>query len=183
MAELDRLAEKLHTPHPVKQHAAMIYRKALDKNLIRGRSIDGAVAASLYATCRLTHLPKSVDEIAAVSTRSKKEIAQIYRLIVWQLQIKMSLHDPLDSISKIAETVGLSGEIQGRAVRLLRNAQLKGLTAGKNPRGIAAAVLYIASKQAGQEATQREIAKAAGVSEVTLRNRRNGLRKGLKLNM
>jgi transcription initiation factor TFIIB len=95
----------------------------------------------------------------------------------------MNIHDPLDYISKIAETIGLLGETQGRAVRLLRSAKLKGLTAGKNPRGIAAAVLYIASKQAIQEATQREIAAAAGVSEVTLRNRKNELRKGLKLNL
>ena len=49
MAELDRLADKLYIPGPIKEKAAVIYRKSLEKGLVRGRSIAAIAAAALYA--------------------------------------------------------------------------------------------------------------------------------------
>lgn len=181
MNELDRISDKLYIPSSVKERAAMIYRRALDEGLVRGRSIAGVVAGALYAACRLAQLPKSLDEMAEESTRSKREIARSYRLLLRRLAIKMPIHDPIDYISKTAEKVGLSGEIQGRAIRLLRKANLEGLTSGKDPRGIAAALLYIAAQLENREITQKELATAAGITEVTLRNRKRELVRFLKL--
>ncbi len=181
MAELERISEKLHVPSSVQQRAAVIYRKALDADLVRGRSIAAVVGGSLYVACRLAQLPKSLDEVALASSRSKREIARSYRLILRRLSIRTPLHDPLDYISKIAEEVGLSGKVQGKAIRLLRKAHLKGLTSGKHPIGIAAALLYIVSKLENEPATQKEIASAGGITEVTLRNRKRELVKGLQL--
>ncbi len=42
---------------------------------------------------------------------------------------------------------------------------------GKDPRGMAAAALYLACKINDVKATQKDIAYAAGTTEVTLRNR------------
>lgn len=181
MGELERISEKLHIPSSVQQRAAVIYRKALDRDLVRGRSIAAVVGGSLYVACRLAQLPKSLDEVAVASSRSKREIARSYRLILRRLSIKMPLHDPLDYVSKIAEDVGLSGNVQGRAIRLLRKARVKGLTAGKHPIGIAAALLYIVAKLEDEPATQKEIASAGGITEVTLRNRKRELVHGLQL--
>jgi transcription initiation factor TFIIB len=183
MSELERLADKLHVPSAVKRRAAMIYRRALDENLVRGRSIAAVVAASLYAAFRLAQLPKSLDGVAKASTRSRGEIARCYRLILRTLGIKMPIHDPLDYIPKIAEEVGISGDVQGRAIRLLRKASLKCLTAGKDPRGMAAALLYIAAKMENKPVIQKDLALAAGVTEVTIRNRKRELLKALKLNI
>jgi transcription initiation factor TFIIB len=181
MNELERLSDKLHMPSPIQSRAAIIYRKALDEGLVRGRSIAAIVAGALYAACRLAKIPKSLKEVGEASVRDEKEVARSYRLLVRRLKIEMPIHDPLDYVSKIAVLAGLSGEIEGLAVRMLRNAQRKHLTIGKDPRGIAAAALYIACKQKGRKVTQKEIAQAANITEVTLRNRRRGLAKGLSL--
>jgi len=47
----------------------------------------------------------------------------------------------------------------------------KEITAGKHPMSLAATVLYISSTRYGENITQVEIANAAGITEVTLRNR------------
>jgi transcription initiation factor TFIIB len=181
MNELERLSDKLNVPSAAKARAAMIYRKALDEDLVKGRSIAAVLAASLYAACRLAQLPKSLDEFSEASTRDKREISRCYRLLLRRLRIKMPVHDPLEYVSKIGGDVGIAGEIQGLAIRLLREAHAKGLISGKDPRGVAAAILYIASKLKDEHVTQKEIAEAAGITEVTIRNRKRGLLEGLKL--
>jgi len=181
MNELERLSDKLHIPSSIRGRAAVIYRKALNEGLVRGRSIAAIVAGALYAACRLSKIPKSLKEVAETSIRDEKEVARSYRLLVRRLKVEMPIHDPLDYISKIAVKAGLSGEIQGKAVRILRKAQRKRLTIGKDPRGVAAAALYIACKLKGKKVTQKDIASAANITEVTLRNRKRGLVKGLNL--
>lgn len=181
MNELERLSDKLHIPSSIRGRTAIIYRKALSEGLVRGRSIAAIVAGALYAACRLAEIPKSLKEVAEASTRDEKEVARSYRLLVRRLKLEMPIHDPLHYISKIAEKAGLSGEIQGQAVRILREAQRKRLAIGKDPRGVAAATLYIVCKQKGKKITQKEIASAANITEVTLRNRKRGLTKGLDL--
>jgi transcription initiation factor TFIIB len=181
MNELERLSDKLHIPSSIRARAAVLYRKALDEGLVRGRSIAAIVAGALYAACRLAKIPKSLTVVAEASVRDEKEVARSYRLLVRRLKLEMPIHDPLDYISKIAGKAGLSGEIQGQAVRIVRKAQRKRLTIGKDPRGVAAAALYIACKLGGKKVTQKEIASAANITEVTLRNRKRGLAEGLDL--
>jgi len=181
MNELERLSDKLHIPSSIRSRAAVIYRKALDEGLVRGRSIAAIVAGALYVACRLGKIPKSLKEVAEASTRDEKEVARSYILLVRRLRLRMPIHDPLNYISQIAEKAGLSGKIQGLAVRILQKAQRKRLTSGKDPRGIAAAALYIACKLMRRKVTQKDIAEAADITEVTLRNRKKGLAEGLGL--
>jgi transcription initiation factor TFIIB len=182
MNELERISEILHIPSSVQEMAAVLYRKALKEGLIRGRCIAALIAAALYAACRFTKTPKTLNEIAEASLRDKDEVARSYRLVVRRLMMKMPIHDPLNYISKIAEKANIIGEDQGFAVKLLREAKRKHITVGKDPYGIAAAVLYIACKLRGKKKTQKEIAEAAGVTEVTVRNRKKDLMKKLNIN-
>jgi transcription initiation factor TFIIB len=104
-----------------------------------------------------------------------------YRLILKELKMKMPPHDPLAYVSKVAEKTAISGEIQGIAIRLLQEARHQRITLGKDPLGLVAALLYIGCQLKGKDTTQEEIAKAAGVTEVTLRNRKRELVDGLGL--
>jgi transcription initiation factor TFIIB len=183
MHELTRLSDRLHIPQAVEENAALIYRKALDCGLIRGRSIRSIAAASLYAACRLTRTPRSLKEIVESSPRDRKEIARCYRLIQRRLNVNMPVDDPLKYISKIASKSQLDQKTQNLAIELLQQAkQINGLV-GKGPTGIAAAALYIASIMNGKTITQRELAKAADVTEVTVRNRYKGLDNALHLGL
>ena len=183
MAELDRLSGKVSISPPIKEKAAVIYRKALDKGLVRGRSINSIAAAALYAACRGSGTPRTLREIAEASRVDKKDVARCYRLLLRELDVHMPIADPLTYVSKIAEKNGISGKAQGAAIAILREARRKRAAAGKDPMGLAAAALYIACLQHNEKKTQKDIADAAGVTEVTVRNRYKALKKQLNLEL
>jgi transcription initiation factor TFIIB len=183
MAELDRLSDKVYIPPPIKEKAAVTYRKALDKGLVRGRSIAAIAAASLYAACRGSGTPRTLREIAEASLVDKKDVARCYRLLLRELDVHMPIADPLTYVSKIAERTGISGKTQGIAIQILREARRRRAAAGKDPMGLAAAALYIACLQNNDKKTQKDIAEAAGVTEVTVRNRYKTLKKQLNLEL
>ena len=182
MSELQRLSEKLYIPSSVQEMAAVIYRKALKKRLVRGRNIASIVAGSLYAACRFTRIPRTLKEIAEASPRPQKEISRAYRLIVRTLKMKMPIDTPMDYVTKIAEKAGVSSEIEGLAIKIIQDAKKKHVTMGKDPSGIAAAALYVASKLKKEKITQSQLAKAANLTEVTIRNRKRDIMKKLNLN-
>jgi transcription initiation factor TFIIB len=183
MAELDRLSDKVHIPRPIKEKAAVIYRKALDKSLVRGRSIAAITAAAVYAACRGSGTSRALHEIAEASLVDKKDVARCYRLLLRKLDMHMPIADPLTYVSKIAERTGISGKTQGIAIQILREARKKRAATGKDPMGLAAAALYIACLQNNEKKTQKDIAEAAGVTEVTVRNRYKTLKRQLKLEL
>jgi transcription initiation factor TFIIB len=181
MAELDRLTDKLHIPPSIKEKAAVIYRKALDKGLVRGRSISAIAAASLYAACRTTQTPRTLRELADHSPIDKKDIARCYRLLLRELNLQMPIPAAQLRVPKIASKVGVGEKTQQKAVEILREAERLKTTAGKDPMGLAAAALYIACVMNDEKRTQKMIADAAGVTEVTIRNRYKGLKEALNL--
>jgi transcription initiation factor TFIIB len=181
MSELQRLSEILHMPSSVHDMAAIIYRKTLNEGLVRGRSIGGMVAGALYAAVRFTKLPRTLKEIAEASQRTQKEIARSYSVIVRNLEMKMPIDDPTDYVTKIAEKAKVSSEVEGLALRLIGEAKRKYATAGKDPSGLAAAILYLSARMLKEKVTQARLAKAANVTEVTVRNRKRDLMKTLNL--
>lgn len=183
MAELDRLCDKLHIPANIKERAAVIYRKALDSGLVRGRSISAIAAASLYAACRITQTPRTLREIARQSPIEKKDIARCYRLMLKDLNLQMPKPDAQLRVPKIAAKIGVGERTQQAAVEILRRAEKIRTTAGKDPMGLAAAALYIACIMNNEKRTQKIIADAAGVTEVTIRNRYKGLKDALDLDV
>jgi transcription initiation factor TFIIB len=181
MSELERLSGKLNISSSIREKAAVIYRKALDKGLVRGRSINAISAAALYAACRGSGTPRTLREISKASLVDKKDVSRCYRLLLQALDVHMPVADPLTYVSKIAEKNEISGKIQGVAIAILREARRKRVVAGKDPIGLAAAALYIACLQNNGRKTQKDIAEAAGVTEVTVRNRYKDLKKQLNL--
>jgi len=179
MAELDRLADKVHVPDGVKEKGALIYRRALDKGLVRGRSISAIVAASLYASCRFTETPRTLREIADAGMIRKKDIARCYRLLIYELELKMPIADPIRNIPKIASKIAITEKTQQQAIKVIKLAEKKRIVSGKDPMGMAAAALYIACVLEGERKTQKDLAEAAGVTEVTVRNRYRGLKEEL----
>ncbi len=180
-SELDRLAEKLNLSDAVIEKAAYIYRKALERGLVRGRSISALIAASLYAACRDTETPRTLKDVAASCNIKKKDIARCYRLLLRDMELKMPVVDPTKCVSRIASKAGLSEKTKRRALIILKRAEATRTSAGKDPMGLAAAALYVACVLEGESKTQKDVAEAAGVTEVTIRNRYKGLKQALNL--
>ncbi|MCK5560889.1 MAG: transcription initiation factor IIB [Thermoplasmata archaeon] len=181
LSELDRMASGMGLPRNVRETAAMIYRKAVTKNLIRGRSIEGVTAASLYAACRQCNVPRTLDEIANTSRVGRKEIGRTYRFMTRELKLKLMPTSPQNYISRFCSELKLSGEVQAKALEILKQADDKELTSGRGPTGVSAAAIYIASILCNERRTQREVADIAGVTEVTIRNRYKELTEKLNI--
>ena len=177
--EMNKLKDKLALTNAVIEKAAFIYRKAMEKKLVRGRSIQGLVAACLYASCRTTETPRTLDDIANGINIRRKDVARCYRLIYRELELKMPVVDPVKGVSRIASIAGLGEKTKRKAILILNEAKRTYITAGKDPMGIAAAALYLACISTGETKSQKEISIASGVTEVTIRNRCAGLRKML----
>jgi len=169
--------DKLHLSPAVSERAMLIYRKALKAGLVRGRSIKSIMAAATYAACRQMGTPRDLREFErAYLAVKRKTIAQGYRLLLKHLGLKVPVADPSIYLNKIASKVGLDQKTVQEALRILAEAVARGATVGKDPVGIAAAALYMACQETTQNLTQKDIARAAGVTEVTVRNRFKGLK-------
>ena len=180
-SELDRLKDKLAVGDAVIEKAAYIYRKALEKGLVRGRSISALIASALYAACRDTETPRTLKDVGNASNIKRKDIARCYRLLLRELSLKMPVVNPINCISRIASKAGLSEKTKREATKILQTAEELKISAGKDPMGLAAAALYVACVTNGESKTQRDVAEAAGVTEVTIRNRYKGLKIALNL--
>jgi transcription initiation factor TFIIB len=175
LPELDRICTTLNLPPSISNDASIIYRKALAQDMIRGRSIDSFVAACIYATCRLRNIPKPLKAIATVANRDLKDVAHTYRLLIRGLRLKMPLDDSFKFVTGISSKLNLKQETEMRAAEILSEARAKQGLTGKEPRGVAAAAMYMACLEHNEHRTQKQVAQAAGTTEVTLRNRVRGL--------
>jgi transcription initiation factor TFIIB len=171
LSDIDRLSSGMGLPRSVRETAAMIYRKAAFKNIIRGRSIEGITAASMYAACRQCHVPRTLDEISLFSRMPRKEIGRNYRFVSRELDLRLMPTTPRDYISRFCNELKLSSSVQIKTMEILEQATKYELTSGRGPTGLAAASIYMASVLCGERRTQREVADIAGVTEVTIRNR------------
>ena len=136
-----------------------------------GRSIEGVVAASLYLSCRMADAPRTLDEVGHYSRTGRKEIGRTYRAIVKALKIKVPPAEPHGYVPRFCSSLNLPTMVQVRALRLVHENEKANGMAGRGPTGIAAAAVYLAAMLKGHNRTQREVAVAAGVTEVTIRNR------------
>ncbi len=171
LGEIDRMASALGLPKNVRETASVIYRRALDDDLLPGRSIEGVATSSVYAAARQTGVPRSLDEVAAVSRIDEMEFKRTYRYIVRELGLEIQPADPLSYVSRFASDLGISDESERRAKDLLKTAKEQGVHSGKSPVGLAAASVYAGSLLSNEKVTQSEVSDVANVSEVTIRNR------------
>jgi transcription initiation factor TFIIB len=181
LAELKRVSSYLKLPGSVEEEASRIYTMAVQKGLVRGRSMESVVAGALYAACRRHDVPRTLDELSEASSIEKKEIGRTYRFITRELGITILPSNPADYIARFASALNLSAETQSKSVEIIEKAQKIELTSGRGPTGIAAAGLYVAALINGEKRTQREVADVAGVTEVTIRNRYKELLEELDL--
>jgi len=181
LAELKRVASYLKLPGSVEEEAARVYTMAVQKGLVRGRSMESVVAGALYAACRRHEVPRTLDELSEASGIEKKEIGRTYRFVTRELGITILPSNPADYIARFSSALKLSAETQSNAIEILESAQKAELTSGRGPTGIAAAALYVSALLHGEKRTQREVADVAGVTEVTIRNRYKELLDKLKL--
>jgi transcription initiation factor TFIIB len=178
--ELNISKDKLGLTDTAVEKTAYLYRKFQKRGFVRGRSIPSVLAA-VYIACREIGISRTINDIATTINIRHKELARIYRILVFELDIKIPVVDPMKCIAKVANKANLNEKTVRQAMRIMKDLNDREISAGKNPMSLAATVLYLACIKTGENITQENIANAAGVTGLTLRNRLKDLKKQLQL--
>ena len=176
---MNRINSSLNLPRNVLESGALIYRKALNENLTKGKKIIELVSASLYIACRQCNVLRTLTEFAECTGITRKTLAKNYRFLNNSLGITIPNYRKTDYINTLTSKMGLLSPVEKVALKILDEANKNNLSLGCNPSGIAAACVYISSKLHNLMITQEEVSKNAMVTEVTIRNRYKALLKNL----
>ncbi|OYT27146.1 MAG: transcription initiation factor IIB [Candidatus Altiarchaeales archaeon ex4484_96] len=179
LPELDRMSAHLNVPLNIKEECARLYRKCVNKGIVRGRSIESVIAAIIYLVSRKHHFPKTLKELEKVSSVNKKDIGRSYRTICRRLGMKMPVVTAADYVPRLASALEVSGKTEAKAIQLLKDARKVGITSGKVPMSMAAAAIFVAGKIIGDEKTKK-IIPVSNISETSIRNRYNEFVKKLE---
>ncbi len=179
--ELKRICSNLNLPNHIKLEAIKLYKEAFKRKLLRGRSINSMVAASIYLAIRLKKIPRTLQEILDESSENEKDIRRCYRDLIRELNIKSPNTNPSDLIPTYIATLKLGADIEINSTKIVNAYSERFSTSGKDPKGIVAGAIYLACRMKGLELTQKDIAEVVGVTEVTLRSRYKELSTKLKI--
>lgn len=171
LCELKRVCSQMKFPKYAEEEAARVYTLAVQRGLVRGRSMESVVAGSIYCVCRRSGIPRLLEEISEIAGVSRKEVGRTYRYLTRELDIRVTPSDPVDYVSKICSELRLGTKVQTESIKIIEKVKEKGLTSGRGPCGIVAAAIYLAALKHNERRTQKEVAEASGVTEVTIRNR------------
>ncbi len=171
LSEIDRMASALRLPVNIREQASMLYRKAMEKRLIRGRSIESITSALIYITCRQYGVSRTLEEVTKISRVEYKKISRVYRYLLREMNLKITLTSPVEYVPRFCSELNLGSEIRSNAIAIIKKTEEVGLTDGRLPIGIAAAAIYIATILNKEHRTQKQVSDVTGVTEVTIRNR------------
>jgi len=169
--ELKRIGSNLNLPNHIKKAAIRLYIEAFKRKLLRGRSINGMVAACLYFACREKKIPRTLQEILDETSVNAKDVRRCYRTIIKELNLKVPSTDPISLIPRFIAELNLDTEDEKTTIKILKTFTSKFSTSGKDPKGLCAGALYLACKIRAKRVSQKDIAMLVGVTEVTLRSR------------
>lgn len=178
---LNGIKTKLGIPDTVVENAAYIYRKAVSAKLTRGRTMASLISASLYAACRESGTPRTLDDIAKAGNIERRILSRDIRTLIRKLDLKLNQYDTTSFISKISNNLNLKEKTKRDAYEIMKRSEGYGISSGKHPVAQAAASLYLASILNGERVSQRKFSEDAGVCDVTIRNRAQLIKKTLKL--
>lgn len=179
LPELDRMCAHLNVPDNIKEECARLYRKCVNKGIVRGRSIESVIAAIIYLISRTHKLPKTLEELEGVSGVTRKDIGRSYRTICRRLGMRMPVITAADYVPRLASERGISGETEAKAMELLEKARRCGIIAGKVPISIAAAAIYLAAKITEDKQAQK-IKGFTDVPESAIKSRYDELMRELR---
>jgi transcription initiation factor TFIIB len=169
---VNELVEVMGLPQHVAETSSHIVRTAVKTRVSKSRSVTGLAGAAVYLACRKCDVSRTLQDVAAACQMDRYVLAHYYRYIVRMLEREAVPLPPIEKyIAKLVGKLRMGSRVERIAVELSRKTGGTALMDGKSPAGVAAAYVYIASALVSRVVPQREIAQAAQITEVTLRNR------------
>ena len=139
--------------------------------MLRGRSINGMIAACAYHVSKQEGIPITFQEILDETSVEESIVKKCYKIMVKKFNLTTPLTDPITLLPRYCAELDLNMEIENTTTRVLQSYIKKNSICGKDPKGITAGGIYLVAKLKNQKISQKEIAQVTGVTEVTLRSR------------
>jgi transcription initiation factor TFIIB len=128
-------------------------------------------AAIVYAACRLDNIPRTLTEVSQSTGQDRRLIGRAHVRLVRELDLRPPLPRPEHFVERFCSMLKLSDATTRKALEIVSRAQEGGISSGRDPSGMAAAAIYIATTMTGQTRTQGEVEKFTGITQVTIRKR------------
>lgn len=180
--EFEKLKHKLTISDSVIENAVYLFRKATNKKLTRGRNMLLIAASCLYAACRESETPRTLYDIADAINVKKTDVSAYLRLLIHELELTLPTVNLYQCIVRVANNMGISEKIKRHALEIIQKAEQINMTAGKEPMGLAAAAIYLAGMNMGENYSQKTLCEISKITSVTLRNRSRELRQKILFN-
>jgi transcription initiation factor TFIIIB Brf1 subunit/transcription initiation factor TFIIB len=180
---ISEVAGELGLPQEVVARAVRLLSRLSPLTLWRLPVRERAVAL-LYLASDSLGARWTAKELEEACTRVGADCGMV-RLIVRrvreELGMRMGRADVGAVVSRVSRRLGLPEHVESRAVELARAFVESGRASGRSTRSVAAAAVYLAAKEAGLDVGQIDVARAAGVCDVTVRYRAREMREVLGL--
>lgn len=177
--EIERMKSQLDLSDAVAKQTCSFYRKALDKDIIKGRSIEAIATVLLYISTRKLDSPRPFANIVSASRVELKEIRHCYKYIKQELNITTEPIKPGEFVNQIISYCNLSNETEKIAREIISAGHQLGINSGKSSIGIASSAVYVASQANDEEITKTEISQYCGVTQTTIRQLSRQLQQGV----
>ncbi|WP_256391479.1 transcription initiation factor IIB [Natronoarchaeum rubrum] len=175
LGEVRRIASALGLSETIRDQACALFRSAQSEQLLRGRSIEGMAAGSVYGACRCNGLARTLDDVSKVAQVTQSRVTNCYQTLNAELGLPAKPVTPGMFVPRLASELGISDSVRRRAQALAEVAEDGQITTGVSPSGFAGACIYTAARECEQVLTQAQVVAVADVSPVTLRKHRNAL--------
>ena len=169
---LDAISSKLGLPESVIEESAYLFRKIAGRKILAGRSTAAMLSATIYATCRITGTPRTLQDISDAANIKKKVLQRTYRFLAKEMDLNPEAYTPSEFVTRIAKGLTISGKTQRLTFKILDLCAKKQVSTSKNPMAMAAAAVHLALSINTERVSQLKISKISGISAVTIRERR-----------
>lgn len=168
--EIKRMGSALDIPSDVRETGIILFKRGVEEEVVRSRSIEGVASAAIYIASRQAQLPYTLDDIVRVSRLTDRtRVGRAYRSLAETLGVSVPLVNASEFISRFASALDLGVDIERLAVDIFESYKTDEAAWGRSPTGIAAAVIYAACRYEGLATTQQDISEVADVSPLTIR--------------
>jgi len=170
LSELDKVALAMETQTGIRDAAAMVYRRAVEKNLIKGKNTKSSISTAIYIAYRQCGVPRSLDEVALYTNTNRNDIKNTYDMWEKELQLGLLPTSPTDFIWRICNNLNLSENVRDISFEILNDFGGNILSQLEDPVDVTCAVIYIACLNSGRKITLEELSNATpGVTEEMIR--------------
>ena len=130
LGEVRRLASALELSESIRDQACQLFRSAQNEDLLRGRSIEGIGAASIYGTRRCNQHPLVLEDVVDAARVESSRVTNAYRTLNRELELLTPPMRPTSFIPRLISELELDHDIQCRANELAARAEETALSNG-----------------------------------------------------